>query len=244
MRPRGVQTCSFRMRSSMVPAITNRTTWIGLYWPSLWIRSCACACHSIAAGEHRLDTRKIGHGAQVAPVKRKSRARTIHLLKQRGEARNGVQSAASTSRSAAPHRPGSTRCRSRKRATPQSGSAPPLQTPAQVFIALFARVTRVLSTAWAKSRCATTREQSPKQRQVSLGSARTSSLEGHQEDGHIRVLREGADHAVALLHRHAALQHHALDTHLRQEQPPDVHARTGCLGTQRHVRTVLLKIGS
>lgn len=34
--------CSFKILSSMVPPITNRVTWIGLYCPSLWIRSWAC----------------------------------------------------------------------------------------------------------------------------------------------------------------------------------------------------------
>jgi len=32
-----------RMRSSIVPPITKRVTWMGLCWPRRWMRSCACA---------------------------------------------------------------------------------------------------------------------------------------------------------------------------------------------------------
>ena len=42
-----------------------------------------------------------------------------------------------------------------------------------------------------------------------------AGLEGHEEDGDARVAAEGADHAVARLHAHAALQPHAPNPHLR-----------------------------
>ena len=41
-----------------------------------------------------------------------------------------------------------------------------------------------------------------------------AGLEGHQKHGDARLVGEGADHAVARLHAHAALQPHAPDAHL------------------------------
>ena len=61
-------TCSLRMRSSMVPAMMKRVTWMGLNWPSRWILSCACCS---TAGFH-LHARpkltaclEVAHGYQI-----------------------------------------------------------------------------------------------------------------------------------------------------------------------------------
>ena len=44
-----------------------------------------------------------------------------------------------------------------------------------------------------------------------------AGLEGHEEDGDAGLVGEGADHAVACLHAHAALQAHAPDAHPAHE---------------------------
>jgi hypothetical protein len=51
-------TWSLRMRSSMVPLMKKRVTWMGLYWPSLWMRSCACCS---TAGFHLSPSAAVRH---------------------------------------------------------------------------------------------------------------------------------------------------------------------------------------